>query len=199
MGGRKLASHRRELAPKCRPATIKLEPKCQPDEVCAAAQAPRHGPSARHVTRKLMAPPLRFFVLSAFLSLGNRCVPAYLTDTIRSQGSTPSQRFHPARALRLCFASHPPIGFLAFRAFPTQSAVTPLSARCSFAVTSSSGLGELPHPLHRPSLSLSTDWRSTLFRATRHPCSSTNVETSYLLVWPKPDNRARAVTPFAEG
>jgi hypothetical protein len=63
-----------------------------------------------------------------------------LTSTVHSQGFSPSQRFDPARALWLCFAPHPPIGFVvAFRAFPSRSAVTPLGARCSLAVAA--GLG----------------------------------------------------------
>jgi hypothetical protein len=37
--------------------------------------------------------------------------PAYLTDAFRSQGFSPSQRFDPTGALRLCFAPLPPIGF----------------------------------------------------------------------------------------
>jgi hypothetical protein len=34
-----------------------------------------------------------------------------LTNTIRSQGFSPSQRLNPARASWLCFTPHPPIGF----------------------------------------------------------------------------------------
>jgi hypothetical protein len=74
-----------------------------------------------------------------------------LASTVRSQGFSPSQRFHPTRALRLCFASHPPIGFPAFRAFPTQPAVAPLDAPCSSVVTSSSGFKGSPPFFHRPS------------------------------------------------
>lgn len=84
---------------------------------CAGASAVAR-PGARHATRKLMAPPLRFLFLSASLSLGSRCVSACLTDTVRSQGFSPSQRFHPARAWRLCFASLPPIGFWPSELFP---------------------------------------------------------------------------------
>jgi hypothetical protein len=36
---------------------------------------------------------------------------AYLTDTVRSQGFSPSQRFAPAWTSWLCFAPHPPLGF----------------------------------------------------------------------------------------
>jgi hypothetical protein len=65
---------------------------------------------------------------------------AYLTSTIRSQGFSPSQRFNPARASWFCFTPLPPIGFgLAFRAFPTQPAVSPLGDPCSLAV------GQPPH------------------------------------------------------
>jgi hypothetical protein len=161
------------------PTIALLAPKCRRGVVCAWAQAPGHGPGARHATRKLMAPPLRFFVLPAFLSLGNPTVPVCLPDTVRSQGFSPSQRFCPARALRLCFASHPPIGFLVFRAFPTQPAVAPLGARCSFAVSSSSGWGGFPRPRHCPSLWSSAETGvPTLFRATSHLHTSTPGETS---------------------
>jgi hypothetical protein len=156
--------------------------------LCSGASA-RARASARHATRKLMAPPLRFFVLPAFLSLGSRCAPVCLTGTIRSQGFSPSQRFNPARALRLCFASHPPIGFLAFRAFPTQPAVTPLGARCSFVVTSSSGLGGCPSaPLPQPFIDHRTGV-PTLLCATRQLCSSTGVVTSPFLEGPKPNGK----------
>jgi hypothetical protein len=136
---------------------VTATPKCRRDVVRAWMQAFGHGPGARHATRKLMAPPLGFLVLSAFLSLGNRFVPVYLSGTVRSQGFSPSQRFHPARALRLCFASHPPLGFSAFRAFPTQPAVAPLGARCSSAVPSSSGWVGFPRPPLCPSLSSSAE------------------------------------------
>ena len=35
----------------------------------------------------------------------------YLTDTVRSQGFSPSQRFDPARTSWLYFTPHPPLGF----------------------------------------------------------------------------------------
>jgi len=35
----------------------------------------------------------------------------YLTNTVRSRGFSPSQRFDPTRTLWLCFTPHPPIGF----------------------------------------------------------------------------------------
>jgi hypothetical protein len=120
--------------------------------VCGRVLPPLHRPGARHATRKLMAPPLRFFFLTAFVSLGNRDVLVCLSSTIRSQGFSPSQRFHPSRALRLCFAPLPPLGFLAFRAFPTQPAVTPLGIPCSFVVTTSFGVVGLPHPRHCPNV-----------------------------------------------
>lgn len=58
----------------------------------------------------------------------------YLTDTIRSQGFSPSQRFRPARAVWLYFAPLPPIGFSTFRVFPTQTADPPLDESSSHAV-----------------------------------------------------------------
>jgi hypothetical protein len=47
-------------------------------------------------------------------------VSVCLTDTIRSQGFSPSQRLYPAGASWLCFTPLPPIGFTAFRAFPAM-------------------------------------------------------------------------------
>lgn len=45
-------------------------------------------------------------------------VPVCLTDTVRPQGFSPSRRFDPARALWVCFAPHPPIGFRSSELFP---------------------------------------------------------------------------------
>jgi len=59
----------------------------------------------------------------------------YLTSTIRSQGSSPSQRLDPASGSWVCFTPHSAHGlFLASRASPAQPAVTPLGVRCSRAV-----------------------------------------------------------------
>jgi hypothetical protein len=49
-------------------------------------------------------------------------VPAYLTDTIRPQGFSPSRRLDPARALWVCFTPHPPIGFWPSELFPRGQA-----------------------------------------------------------------------------
>jgi hypothetical protein len=38
-------------------------------------------------------------------------VSVCLSDTVRSQGFSPSQRFEPAWTAWLCFAPHPPMGF----------------------------------------------------------------------------------------
>lgn len=153
------------------PTLVASPPKWRRDGTDELTRTPKQRPGARHATRKLMAPPLRFFVLPAFLSLGSRCVPVCLTDTIRSRGFSPSQRFHPARALRLCFAPLPPLGFLASRAFPTQPAVTPFDALCSFVVSSSSGLERQASPPHRPSFPLSADWRPKAV-----PCHEASVQ-----------------------
>lgn len=45
-------------------------------------------------------------------------VLVYLANTIRSQSFSPSQRFDPTRALRLCFTPHPPVGFRPSEFFP---------------------------------------------------------------------------------
>lgn len=74
--------------------------------------------------------------LGPFGGIGSsdRCVLAYHPSTIRSQSFSPSQRFSPTRTLWFCFTPHPPIGFLAYRAFPSQPAVTPSGVLYSPAV-----------------------------------------------------------------
>lgn len=162
-------------------------------------QASGYGPGARHATGKLMAPPLGFFVLSAFFSLGNRAAPVCLSGTLRSQGFSPSQRFSPARALRLCFAPHPPIGFLVFRAFPTQSAVAPLDARCSFVVSSSSGSVGFPLPSLLPQPFIARQDRLQPSPALRIMCAPQRTSRHHLPCdGPKPIGRVRAVTPLVE-
>jgi hypothetical protein len=107
-------------------------------------------------------PSMGFFVLSTESAQAIVDVSVSLADTVRSQGFSPSQRFAPAWASRLCFAPHPPIGFvLAFRAFPVQSAVLPFDSRYSHAVgLASTSVGkplvavapgaEAPRPLVEP-------------------------------------------------
>jgi len=167
--------------------------------VRSSMRASGHGPGARHATGKLMAPPLGFFVLSAFFSLGNRAAPVCLPGTLRSQGFSPSQRFSPARALRLCFASHPPIGFLVFRAFPTQSAVAPLDARCSFVVSSSSGSVGFPLPSLLPQPFIARQDRLQTSFALRIVCAPQRASRHHLPCdRPKPIGRVRAVTPLVK-
>jgi hypothetical protein len=57
-----------------------------------------------------------------------------LSVTIRSQSFSLSQRLDPARALWLCFAPHPPMGFRPSKPFPPLPAVLPSGSRCSLAV-----------------------------------------------------------------
>jgi len=167
--------------------------------VRSSMRASGHGPGARHATGKLMAPPLGFFVLSAFFSLGNRAAPVCLPGTLRSQGFSPSQRFSPARALRLCFASHPPIGFSVFRAFPTQSAVAPLDARCSFVVSSSSGSVGFPLPSLLPQPFIARQDRLQTSFALRIVCAPQRASRHHLPCdRPKPIGRVRAVTPLVK-
>jgi hypothetical protein len=63
-----------------------------------------------------------------------RYATACLTATIRSQGSSPSQRFDPNTPSRLCFAPHPLVGFRPSELLPPEPAVTPYDARCSLAI-----------------------------------------------------------------
>jgi hypothetical protein len=62
-------------------------------------------------------PSLGFVSLSA---TSTRAIVASvcLTDTVRPQGFSPSRRFDPARALWVCFAPLPPIGFGPSELFP---------------------------------------------------------------------------------
>lgn len=54
---------------------------------------------------------------------------------IRSQGFSPSQRFHPHSASRTSFIPHPPLGFMAFRALLRSPSRGPSSVRaCSLGV-----------------------------------------------------------------
>jgi len=66
------------------------------------------------------APPMKFSGPSTKPPLAI-VVPVYLTSTIRSQGSSPSQRFDPASGLWVCFTPHPPMGFSVFRASPARA------------------------------------------------------------------------------
>lgn len=74
------------------------------------------------------------WVLSAKSAQVIVTVLAYHPSTFRSQSFSPSQRFDPTRALWFCFAPHPPIGFLAYRVFPSQPAVVPSGTRYSLVV-----------------------------------------------------------------
>jgi hypothetical protein len=55
---------------------------------------------------------------------------AYLTDAFRSQGFSPSQRFDPTGASRLCFTPLPPIGFWPSELLPPGQP-RDLSASCA--------------------------------------------------------------------
>jgi len=81
-----------------------------------------HTRSACYFTRRIRSNGNRPQRGSNDTSHGVRCLsakstkvivstPAYLTAAFRSQGFSPSQRFDPTLASRLCFAPHPPIGF----------------------------------------------------------------------------------------
>jgi hypothetical protein len=57
------------------------------------------------------------------ISSGGRDTSVCLTDAIRSQGFSPSQRFDPARASWLCFTPHPPTGFRPSELFPLSQSL----------------------------------------------------------------------------
>jgi hypothetical protein len=74
-------------------------------------EPPKRNAGARHAAWELDDNSLGVRILSAFAAWAI-VAPVCLTDTVRSQGFSPSQRFDPARASWLCFAPHPPLGFL---------------------------------------------------------------------------------------
>lgn len=98
-----------------------VQPLRKPEHLsmCAICLLPKQQPSDWLATgyRELLP---RFMCLSAKSDV--RIVAlACLTNTIRSQSFSPSQRFDPRTSLRLYFAPHPLIGFQTFRAFPTKA------------------------------------------------------------------------------
>jgi hypothetical protein len=62
--------------------------------------------------------------------------PVCLTDAVRSQGFSPSQRFFPTGTSRLCFAPHPSVGFGPPELFPL-SQPSHLSVRLALMSSSS--------------------------------------------------------------
>jgi len=68
----------------------------------------------------MRTPPWGFVPFSE-IRYANRSVTACLTATFRSQGFSPSQRFCPRVPSWLYFKPHPLVGFLAFRAFSTDT------------------------------------------------------------------------------
>jgi hypothetical protein len=80
---------------------------------------------------------------------GDRTVLVCLPNTFRSQGFSPSQRFHPARAVWLCFTPLPPIGFRSSELFPLSqpwclSTLVPLLSFEPARVVSSKLVSPLP-------------------------------------------------------
>lgn len=49
--------------------------------------------------------------------MADRCAPACLTDAIRSQSFSLSQRFSPGQSSWLYFTPHPPLGFMGLQSF----------------------------------------------------------------------------------
>lgn len=78
---------------------------------------PKRFASARHAVWEFDDNSLEVRLLSTFAA---KAIVAsdYLSDTVRSQGFSPSQRFDPARASWPCFVPHPPLGFWPPELFP---------------------------------------------------------------------------------
>jgi len=79
-------------------------------------------------------PPMGFWFLSAKATQVIVSALVYLANAVRSQSFSPSQRFDPTWTSWFYFTPHPPIGFLAFRVFPSKSAVASFDAQYSRAV-----------------------------------------------------------------
>jgi hypothetical protein len=100
---------------------------------------------------------------------GDRCVPACLPGTLRSQGFSPSQRFDPTDASWLYFTPHPSIGFRPSELFPrsqpsrlsTRIALLPLLRR----VTHRSKPAITPAATAEPCSNCTFDTRSNAFSA----------------------------------
>jgi hypothetical protein len=107
----------------------------------------------------------------------NRYVPACLTDTFRSQGFPPSQRFGPRVSSWLYFKPHPLIGFLAFRAFSTVTSRN--ASRHPFALV--------------PLAEDQQHTRSLRARCTHRPCGASLRLTSELC------SGSVFVTPYTSG
>jgi hypothetical protein len=58
----------------------------------------------------------------------DRCALACLPSAFRSQGFSPSQRFHPGTPSWLCFKPHPPLGFMGLQSFSRRGQPWCLSA-----------------------------------------------------------------------
>jgi hypothetical protein len=140
----------------------------------------------------MRTPPWGFVPFSE-IRYANRCTPACLTDAFRSQGFSPSQRFGPRVSLWLYFKPHPLIGFLAFRAFSTETSRN--ASRHPFTLLPSTDLQ--PHTwslrarcTHRP--------RGASIRLTSELCSGSVFDTPYtsglvlepLLSWPSSPPRS---------
>jgi len=97
------------------------------------------------------------------ISDGDRYVPACLPGTIRSQGFSPSQRFHPTVASWLYFTPHPSLGFRPSEPFPHRK---PPRLSTGLALLS------LLHGINTPietGRQIRSDFRALLQRRIRHP------------------------------
>lgn len=100
-------------------------------------------------TKALMAPPVRFGSLLTTSASVVVHVSVYLTDTVRSQSFSLSQRFDPTDAWWPCFMPQPPSGFQVYRAFPARV------SRRAFRLL-------LPSRLERPLTSTEADTRTAV-------------------------------------
>ena len=84
-------------------------PTTRPKAGTGAPSPHRSSAAVRVPRRDATTPPMGFGPLRR-LNLGI-FASVYLTDAIRSQSLSLSQRFEPAQASWLCFTPHPPMGF----------------------------------------------------------------------------------------
>jgi hypothetical protein len=147
------------------------------------ADARRSNGVRRHAQNS-MTPPMGFGSLSAKTTQAIVDVLVCLTNTVRSQGFSPSQRIDPAWALRLCFTPLPPQGLHSLQSVDPLDQPYRLSAAVALMPFGQRGSPPkwkpLPLPRQLPS-------RAPLQTGPSSSSSSHSVET------PQASSRSRAM------
>ncbi len=137
-------------------------------------------------------------------SLGFGCLPTkaphaivalvFLTSTIRSQGSSPSQRFDPARGSWVCFAPHPSIGFLDLQSFSRSTSRS--TSRCPLLSCRWPRLDRRPDTSRsRATACPKTHVTRTKPASASELCSSRASDTRHRVVHPAPSRCSLGLCP----